>query len=316
MKLTISHLFAGLLVLTTTVRAVSFGAALSPAHDSNPGEVATTPALPRPVTFREVPGRGMVVRAWINSAGPFDLAIDTGAGAILLSPQVAGDAQVRIKAGRASSIAGLSGINTSAHEASIRSLAIGDAENSLPAQGLVMITNGLPRGIDGVLDPTEAFAPLGYVIDLPRHELSAFDARELPLKLDAQPAGGAVVQWLREGHGRRPFVQLDNGERALLDTGSNLGLAITDRDSTTERAGEYSVRDVGGGRVSARRARPTTVAVGSLTLRNIPTDMISGAEADAPVLLGLSALRPFRMRFDPVHHLIEIAPVESQRRWR
>jgi hypothetical protein len=36
--------------------------------------------------------------------------------------------------------------------------------------------------------------------------------------------------------------------------------------------------------------------------------MISGAEADAPVLLGLSALRPFRLRFDPVHRLIEITP--------
>src|SRR5207237_5031795 len=182
------------------------------------------------------------------------------------------------------------------------------AGNFLAAKWLVMIASGLPRCIDGVLDPTEAFAPLGYVIDLPRRELSACDARELPLKLTAQPADGAVVQWLREGHGRRPFVQLDNGERALLDTGSNFGLAIRAQEPGNERVSDYSVRDVGGGRVSARRTRPSTVAVGSLTLRNIPTDVISGAEVEAPVLLGLSALRPFRMRFDPVHHLIEIAP--------
>ena len=77
---------------------------------------------------------------------------------------------------------------------------------------------------------------------------------------------------------------------------------------------ERTVRDIGGGRVSSRRVRPTTVAIGALTLRNIPTDLISGAEADAPVLLGLSALRPFRMRFDPVHYLIEIEPGINPRR--
>jgi len=316
MKRTMNHVFAVLLVLTTGGRAVSFGAALSLAQQTkaNESRTAAAPAIPRSVMFREVPGRGLVVRGWINSAGPFDFAVDTGAGAILLSPQAAAEAHVPISAGRASSIAGLSGVNTSAHEASIRSLAIGDAENFLPAKGLVMITSGLPRGIDGVLDPTEAFAPLGYVIDLPRHELSAFDARELPLKLAAQPADGAVVQWLREGHGRRPFVQLDNGERALLDTGSNFGLAIRSQEPGNERVSDYSVRDVGGGRVSARRARPSTVAVGSLTLRNTPTAVISGAEAEAPVVLGLSALRPFRMRFDPVHHLIEIAPGQGRSR--
>jgi hypothetical protein len=40
----------------------------------------------------------------------------------------------------------------------------------------------------------------------------------------------------------------------------------------------------------------------------VPTDLVSGTEADAPVLLGLSALRPFRLKFDPLHRLIEIAP--------
>jgi hypothetical protein len=65
--------------------------------------------------------------------------------------------------------------------------------------------------------------------------------------------------------------------------------------------------------VSVVRARPTTIAIGALTLRNIPTDMINGAEADAPVLLGLTALRPFRIAFDPLHRLIEIAPVDMRR---
>ena len=264
--------------------------------------------IPRPATFREVPGRGLLIRTWVNGAGPFSFAIDTGAGATLLSTRVVDEGQVQIRDGRRTSIAGLSGVSVSANAATIRSLAIGDSENYLPAKGLAMITSGLPRDIDGVLDPTESFEPLGYVIDIPRHEVSAFEPKELPLRIDQQPAEGAVVPWLRESHGRRPFVQLDNGDRALLDTGSNLGLAIRDVGPGSRTISGYAVRDVGGGRVSARRARPTTVAVGSLTLRNIPTDLISGAEVDAPVLLGLNALRPFRLRFDPVHRLIEITP--------
>ena len=312
-----SLLFAVLLVLTTGVRATSFGVALSHARRNQielPAVATEARALPRPAMFREVPGRGLLVRTWVNGAGPFSFAIDTGAGATLLSTRVVGESQVQVSTGRRTSIAGLSGVSVSATAASIRSLAIGDSENYLPAKGLVMITSGLPNDIDGVLDPTESFAPLGYVIDIPRHEISTFDSRELPLRLDQQPAEGAVVPWLRESHGRRPFVQLDNGDRALLDTGSSLGLAIKDRDPGARTVFGYAVRDVGGGRVSARRGRPTNIAIGALTLRNIPTDMISGAEADAPVLLGLNALRPFRLRFDPVHHLIEITPGMNPRR--
>jgi hypothetical protein len=175
-----------------------------------------------------------------------------------------------------------------------------------------VVTSGLPTDIDGVLDPTQAFSPLGYVIDIPRLELSAFDAQMMPLSTDNQPNEGAVVPWLRERQSRRPFVQLDNGDRALIDTGSTLGLAIRDSSAANHTNASLS-RDIGGGQITARRVRPTTVAIGALLLRNIPTDLISGAEADAPVLIGLSALRPFRLAFDPVHHLIEIAPVERRR---
>lgn len=306
-------LFAVLLVLTTGGRAVSFGTALSVAQDTRQrtnGRAAVAELrVPRPASFREVPGRGLIVRTWINSVGPFSFAIDTGAGATLLSPGVAEEARVTIKNGRANSIAGLSGTRVSARDASIQSLAVGDRENYLPAKGDVMVINGLPGDLDGVLDPTEVFSPLGYVIDLPQHELSAFDPRTAPIRINEQPAEGTVVQWLREGRGRRPFVMLDNGDRALLDTGSSLALAIRDSGPGDRKAPAYSVRDVGGGQISSRRVNPTTIAIGALTLRRIPTDLISGAEADAPVLLGLSALRPFRLRFDPVHRLIEIAPV-------
>jgi predicted aspartyl protease len=315
-------LFAVLVSVVTLApegRAVSFrGTALSVTQGVTRGTtrnrraIAATPRVPAPVSFREVSGRGLIVRTWINSAGPFDFAIDTGAGATLLSQRVADEAHVALKGGRAT-ISGLSGTSTSARNASIQSVAVGDSENYLPAKGDAMVISGLPRDLDGVLDPTEVFSPLGYVIDLPQRELSAFDPQTDPIRINEQPADGAVVRWVREGSGRWPFVMLDNGDRALLDTGSSLGLAIRDSGSSNRKAPAYAVRDVGGGQISSRRVEATTISVGSLTLRRVPTDLVSGTEADAPVLLGLSALRPFRLRFDPLHRLIEIAPGSRSR---
>ena len=304
-------LFAVFLLLITGGRAVSFGAALSVAAGTNrPNRAAAAVEVkvPRSVSFREVSGRGLIVKTWINSVGPFNFAIDTGAGATLLSPEVAEEARVTIKNGRANSIAGLTGARVSARDASLQSLAIGDRDNYLPARGAVLVISGMPRDVDGVLDPTEVFSPLGYVIDLPQRELSAFDPRNNPIRMNEQPAEGTVVAWLREAGGRRPFVMLDNGDRALLDTGSSLGLAIPDSGPKDRKVPAYTVRDVGGGQISTRRVAATTIAIGALTLRRIPTDLVSGAEAGAPTLLGLTALRPFRIRFDPLHHLIEIAP--------
>jgi hypothetical protein len=105
---------------------------------------------------------------------------------------------------------------------------------------------------------------------------------------------------------------LDNGDRALIDTGSSLGLAIRDPNAASRS-------DASGARGRRRRKNrhspvsTSTIAIGSLMLRRIPTDLVSGAEADAPVLLGLTALRPFRLRFDPLHRLIEIGPIAVSR---
>lgn len=303
-------LLATALVAVTGVRAVSFGTALFAA----PTTSASAPRvnIPRPVRLREVRGRGLLASVWLNSTGPFTFAVDTGAGTTLISPRVATASRLRVRSATGRSIAGLSGRGVAVDEATIQTVAVGDRANAFPSALDVMVTSGLPADIDGVLDPTQSLSPLGYVIDLPRLELSAFDPQLNPLSTDRQPPEGAVVSWLRERQSRRPFVQLDNGDRALIDTGSSLGLAIRD-SSQANHTNTARSRDVGGGQITARRVRPTTVAIGALLLRNIPTDLISGAEADAPVLIGLSALRPFRLVFDPIHHLIEIAPVESSR---
>lgn len=272
-------------------------------------------ALPAPVRFREEQGRGLLVRAWLNGTGPYTCALDTGAGANIISQRAARAANLSFTGGGSVSISGLSGAQGGAgREAILRTLALGEANNQLPAHGTVLVTDSLPPDLDGVLDPTESYAPLGYTIDLPAGLVSAFDPRATPLRAKDAPPDGTIVQWLADGADRRPFVRLANGRRALLDTGSNFGLALdataarafgVGADAGRERAG---VRDLGRGHVAARRIAPVTVQLGDLVLRRIPTDLLFGAAPDAPVILGRDALRPFRLTFDPVNHLIRIAP--------
>jgi len=299
-------LFAAIMLVATGGRAVSIETALFAAPQSGPQRAARA-ATVRPVRLREVRGRGLLADVWVNSVGPFLFAVDTGAGVTLVSPRLASAARLDVRSDRSRSIAGLSGRGTTAHDANVQSLAVGDRTNFVPGTRSVVVTAGLPNDIDGVLDPTEAFSPFGYIIDIPRLELSTFDSRAMPLRLEDQPREGAVVRWLRQGSSHRPFVELDNGDRALIDTGSSLGLGIRSNSESDRGRASYA-RDIGGGRVSTQRVRPMTVAIGALELKNIPTDVISGAEAGSPTLLGLSALRPFRLVFDPVNRLIEIAP--------
>lgn len=276
-------------------------------------------SLPAPVRFREVAGRGLLIHTWVNGTGPYSFAIDTGAGATIISGRVRMNAGLSVAGGRATRVGGLSTNRPVAgQEAYLRSLAIGDQNNLLPSRSAVIVSDGLPPDIDGVLDPTESYWPLGYVIDMPRGEISAFDPRLTPLRVNNSAPGGAIVNWLFEAGSRRPFVMLDTGHRALIDTGSGFGLAISPNvarsigivggDGGEERPG---IQDIAGGTISARRISPASVRIGPLLLRRVPTDLLSDTEAGSPVLLGRDALRPFRLTFDPVNRLIEIKPGES-----
>jgi predicted aspartyl protease len=241
--------------------------------------------------------------------------VDTGAGATILSARVAGEAHVGVRRGSTVNIAGLSGAGGgTGRDALVRELAIGDADNLLPSRGAVIVTDGLPGDIDGVLDPVEAFWPLGFVIDPERQEISAFDPRMNPLRASDVPAGGATVPWIFNGGSRRPFVTIDGGRRALIDTGSGFGLAVNESAARSlgllqnEGRAREVVRDLGGGRVASRRIAPATVRIGELELRSVPTDLLSGVSTASPILLGREALAPFRLTFDPLHKLIQFAP--------
>lgn len=299
---------AVLVTLAVWAASVSYGAAHSSAADARR-------AIPYAARFRAVEGRGLLVKVWVNGAGPYSFAVDTGAGATILSARVAGEARVGVRRGSTVNIAGLSGATGgTGREAVVRELAIGEAENLLPSRGAVIVADNLPQDIDGVLDPVEAFWPLGFVIDPESREISAFNPGTNPLRAGDAPAGGATVQWIFSGGSRRPFVMLEGGGRALIDTGSGFGLAVSESAARSlgllsqEGRAREVVRDLGGGRVAARRIAPATVRIGSLELRSVPTDLLTGVSANSPILLGREALAPFRLTFDPLHRLIQFAP--------
>ncbi len=155
--------------------------------------------VPSPVRFDIERGRGLLVRAWINGTGPYTLAIDTGAGATILSQRVADAAHVEIKSGRATAISGLSGATpVNGREAFINQLALGERSNMLPAKGLVIVTDRLPPDVDGVLDPTESYWPLGYTLDMESGNLTAFDSHLTPLRLSNAPPDGTIERAQRD----------------------------------------------------------------------------------------------------------------------
>ena len=85
-------LFAAILLVATGGRAVSMETALFAAPQSASQRAAHAVTV-RPVRLREVRGRGLLADVWVNSAGPFIFAVDTGAGATLVSPRVSSAAR-------------------------------------------------------------------------------------------------------------------------------------------------------------------------------------------------------------------------------
>jgi hypothetical protein len=270
--------------------------------------------VPEPAKFADIEGRGLIVEVWLNTIGPFRFAIDTGAGATLISKHAAEQGQLEVT-DRPVDLRGLSAASSvEAHDAIAPKIAVGAPTNFLPAQGETIVIGNLPEGVDGILDPTEAYSPLGFVLDMPAHEIRGFDPATSPLTASDAPIGGTIVKWVVQDDSRRPYVELPDGRRALIDSGSRFGFAISEETARQlnlrfdEVLKQGRVNDLGGGEVMARRIPPVTVRLGSLTLHDVPTDMLSGIATDAPILLGRDVLRPFQLTFDPRSKLIRFAP--------
>jgi hypothetical protein len=276
-------------------------------------QVRSERGLPRPVRFRVQKERGLLLRAWINGSGPFIFVVDTGAGVNVITDRVVNGARLPVQTVGPTAMGGLTANRTSSdREAVISRIALGDQNNVLPSNKLALIVSYLPPDIDGILDPTEAYSPYGYSIDLPHQWIEALDTTGDAFQSRSAKREGAIVSWLHIGKDNRPFVRLGDGRLALVDTGSGFGLAVNERNAViigNHRGNQNSegIRDIGGGTISSRRVSPTTISIGELVLRRVPTDILFGIEDDAPVILGRDALYPFKITFDPHRRLIEFA---------
>ena len=277
-------------------------------------EARTVAAMPLPARFRLQRESGLLLRVWLNGSGPYIFAIDTGAGLNVITERVAAEARLPFKTVRPTVMGGLTSATISSNrEAVISEMALGDRVNTLPSQKSAVIVSSLSPGIDGILDPTETYAPFGYSIDISNQRIEAVDTNVATSPIRQLSNDGAVVPWLRMRGSNRPFVRLGDGRVALVDTGSGFGLAVSERNaviigSNGGRANTQGIRDIGGGTIFSRRVSPSTISIGELVLRGIPTDILSQVEDDAPVILGRDALYPFKITFDPRRRLIEFVP--------
>lgn len=268
-------------------------------------------ALPQPVRFRLNKDRGLLLSAWINGRGPYVFALDTGAGMNLITQSVVNELQLTTRSTRTTVLGGLSTARTmSNREAVINRLALGEQRNVLPAAKAAVVVPSLAPEIDGILDPTDVYAPFGFAIDLPNQRVEAVDTNANGLRRGQLAGEGAVVPWIRLGSSSRPFVRLGDGRLALVDTGSSFGLAVNERNAVIvgTRNGNRTMdagRDIAGGTIKSRRVSPTTISIGELVLRRVPTDILFGIDDDAPVILGRDVLHPFKITFDPQKRLIE-----------
>jgi Aspartyl protease len=258
-----------------------------------------------PIRLRDE-SSGLLASGWINGAGPFVFAIDTGAGVSLISRSVVERARLQVTKSRRPLVGGLSTSPISSdQETRIAELALGQRDNHVPGSFSAAIVTNLPGSIDGVLDPTEVFKPFGYSVDLPNHELQVFDTATYRLRLNNVPRDGAVVRWVGSD---RPFVRLGDGRLALIDTGSSFGLALNEVGN--HRGSGNAIHDLGGGTVQSRKVEPMTVSIGALVLNHVPTDVLTGVAPGTPIIIGRRALFPFRITFDPASRLISFEPTK------
>jgi len=175
---------------------------------------------------------------------------------------------------------------------------------------MAAVVETLPDSIDGILDPTQIFGSLPYSVDFQKQELRILEPKFLS-STKTLSGEGAVVRWVSESGGHRPFVRLADGRLALIDTGSAFGLAVSEQRSL-KGPNARVIRDLGGGSVQVREVAAQTVAIGSLVLRNIPTELLINSAPGTPVILGRRALNPFRVTFDKSSNLIAIESMSDE----
>jgi hypothetical protein len=294
------------LVIASVVWAVPNGIAHSTVRNAT-----TVRAVGDPVRFRDDRNSGLLVDVWLNGSGPFNFAIDTGAGITVITRRVVERSNLTVQRSSRPLVGGLSASPISSRdETRLANISVGRNDNILSSTSIAAVVDSLPGSLDGILDPIDAFKPSGFEIDLPNRTITQLTPGS-GLKGAPTPRDGAIVKWIREPGSHKPFVRLSDGGLALVDTGSSFGFALNGRNLNRPTNGERirTVNDLGGG-VRSQKIAPQTVSIGELELRGVPTDVLFGVAADTPTILGRRALYPFKITFDPAARLIAFEPID------
>src|SRR6185503_20293093 len=101
-------------------------------------------------------------------------------------------------------IGGLTAASTGSNlAAALRRLALGDPRNFISSPQTALVVSSLPSGVDGILDPTDIYAPFGYSIDMPNRSIEAVDVSGNLSTVSRSNGEGAIVPWLRRGSSDR-----------------------------------------------------------------------------------------------------------------
>src|SRR5688500_20023145 len=180
------------------------------------GNVNAAVVRPGPARFRVEKERGLLLQVWINGRGPYLFAVDTGAGMNVISQRVVTAAGLPTRTVPTTIIGGLSNARSfSNREAILDRIALDGRANTLPSKQTALIVKNLPPDLDGILDPTEAFAPFGYSIDLPNEQIDALPAGSIHPDTRL-PDEVVIFPWVRTDTVNLPVVLFDAGHTAFV----------------------------------------------------------------------------------------------------
>ena len=193
--------------LVSMVWAVPLAGAAQFISRSVARESHSAAVLPLPARFRVQKESGLLLRVWLNGSGPYIFALDTGAGLNVITERVAGEARLPFRTVRPTVMGGLTSAKISSNrEVVISQMSVGDRGNSLPSPQTAVIVSSLAPGIDGILDPTEAYSAARFARRLHVTYESVGDPRREVVQ--SQRILGLPVTQFYDGSGKRTAVHV------------------------------------------------------------------------------------------------------------
>ncbi|AZS22086.1 MULTISPECIES: aspartyl protease family protein [unclassified Caulobacter] len=243
------------------LRLVSSGALASGAAASNQGD---TPAS-NPLRYLDT-ARRLTVQAYVNTHGPFDFLVDTGANSSVIAAELA--AQLGLPRGAESRLHSIAGTQTVA-TARVARLAVGKrVRNDL-------VVSVLPREqlrMDGVLG-LEWLARASLLLDFKQRRMTVGealpvpDARTVIVKSKLLRSGLTLIDAFMPLQRLVAFVDSGStttvGNLAMLEAARQNNALIGELNGT-------ELRSVTGQVLAGRAATLSRLTLGGMTLRNIP----------------------------------------------